>query len=512
MLNKIHNRGTGSGAGPVEYLLGKDGNREHSTLLRGDPEMTISLIDSSKYQKKYTSGVLSFAEPNISKDQKQEIMDSFERVTFPGLDHDQYQILWVEHLDKGRLELNYVIPNVELSSGKRLQPYYHKVDGYRMNTWQNIINDKFVLSDPHDPANKQLNKLDIVKDEETKKVIQAINNGLYKMAESGAITNRSEVITALESAGFEIARTTKNTVSIKNPENNRNIRLKGYLYEQNFRLGAGVREGHGRIHAEFKANSEQRLQSNRSILKESIKTKREYNQERYGKAGEFSQLSHIDDNESIHAKNTMVNVSSSDIYSAISGLTTRPNIIQIERANSTVTRARVQRDKAFNDKKDDSERGQENQRSGSIDREWRDLYNHSIEPKNRSNFTNRKSEPIHNDKRRKLDNDRDREALIRSIERITRNLRPASAKLGDKLQQFAGNVHSYERKQREYQKSIREHIERQHSFVEFSISRQQEHKNRDSEIGKTIDRIQRISEKMKEVRHKSPSVGRGLSM
>ena len=53
---------------------------------------------------------------------------------FPGLDKDQYQILWVQHQDKvnqdtgeTRLELNFVIPNVELT-GKRLQPFYAPVD------------------------------------------------------------------------------------------------------------------------------------------------------------------------------------------------------------------------------------------------------------------------------------------------------------------------------------------------------------------------------------------------
>ncbi|WP_213085254.1 relaxase/mobilization nuclease domain-containing protein, partial [Neisseria gonorrhoeae] len=40
-------------------------------------------------------------------------------------DKDQYNCLWVEHRDKGRLELNFVIPNIELLSGKRLQPYYY---------------------------------------------------------------------------------------------------------------------------------------------------------------------------------------------------------------------------------------------------------------------------------------------------------------------------------------------------------------------------------------------------
>jgi hypothetical protein len=41
-------------------------------------------------------------------------MASFERVLMPGLDKDQYSILWVEHADKGRLELNFLIPNTEL--------------------------------------------------------------------------------------------------------------------------------------------------------------------------------------------------------------------------------------------------------------------------------------------------------------------------------------------------------------------------------------------------------------
>ncbi|WP_176212137.1 relaxase/mobilization nuclease domain-containing protein, partial [Klebsiella pneumoniae] len=53
-------------------------------------------------------------------------MDSFERTLLPGLDKDQYSILWVQHLDKDRLELNFVVANVELQSGKRLQPYYDK--------------------------------------------------------------------------------------------------------------------------------------------------------------------------------------------------------------------------------------------------------------------------------------------------------------------------------------------------------------------------------------------------
>ncbi len=83
--------------------------------------------------QKYTSGVLSFAEQDLPPGQRETLMASFERVLMPGLDKDQYSVLWVEHRDKGRLELNFLIPNTELLTGKRLQPYYDRADRPRID-------------------------------------------------------------------------------------------------------------------------------------------------------------------------------------------------------------------------------------------------------------------------------------------------------------------------------------------------------------------------------------------
>ena len=47
MIIKIHSRGSGSGSGPVNYLLGKDRAREDARLDRGDPEQMVQLIDST---------------------------------------------------------------------------------------------------------------------------------------------------------------------------------------------------------------------------------------------------------------------------------------------------------------------------------------------------------------------------------------------------------------------------------------------------------------------------------
>ena len=46
--------------GPLDYLLGKDRQRDHAKILSGNEQEIAGLIDSSPYAKKYTSGCLSF--------------------------------------------------------------------------------------------------------------------------------------------------------------------------------------------------------------------------------------------------------------------------------------------------------------------------------------------------------------------------------------------------------------------------------------------------------------------
>ncbi|HFP9581134.1 TPA: relaxase/mobilization nuclease domain-containing protein, partial [Escherichia coli] len=87
---------------------------------------------------------------------REKVMASFERVLMPGLEKNQYSILWVEHQDKGRLELNFVIPNMELQTGKRLQPYYDRADRPRIDAWQTLVNHHYGLHDPNAPENRRI--------------------------------------------------------------------------------------------------------------------------------------------------------------------------------------------------------------------------------------------------------------------------------------------------------------------------------------------------------------------
>jgi len=284
MLVKFHARGRGGGSGPVDYLLGKDRLRDGASVLQGKPEEVRELIDASPYAKKYTSGVLSFAEADLPGGTREKLMASFERVLMPGLDKDQYSVLWVEHSDKGRLELNFVIPNTELLSGKRLQPYYDRADRPRIDAWQTVVNAQLGLRDPNAPENRRTlvtpNSLPKTK-QEAAKVITA---GLEQLVRAGELKTRQDVIQALEGAGFTVARVTQSSISLADPEGGRNLRLKGALYEQSFRHGEGHRaeiEGAGE---RYRRDADARVQRARAACERGIALKREENQRRHSRA------------------------------------------------------------------------------------------------------------------------------------------------------------------------------------------------------------------------------------
>ncbi|PMM23381.1 mobilization relaxase [Vibrio lentus] len=282
MIVKFARRGKGSGSGPVEYLLGKERDREGATLNRGNPDQVQALIDSSPYAKKYTTGYLSFAEQNLPTETKERLMSEFQEALLPGLEPDQYSILWVEHVDKGRLELNFVVPNIELQTGKRLQPYFHKADNPRIDAWRTAKNIELGLHDPDDPVNRQelVQASDLPP--ESKKVGDLITDGLLQMANSGRIKSRKGVIAALESKGFDIARVTKKSISIKHPEEGRkNIRLKGLLYEQDFRYGEGLQRAIEEASERHRATAQARLQEARSTYSSCFERKRAENNKRY---------------------------------------------------------------------------------------------------------------------------------------------------------------------------------------------------------------------------------------
>ena len=301
MIVDFFRHGSGLSKGCLDYLLGEDREREHAQVLSGDVELTAQLIDSSPFAKKYTSGCLSFYEHDLSNQDKQQIMQNFEQCLFPGLDQDQYQILWVQHQDKvnqdtgkTRLELNFVIPNVELSTGKRLQPFYAPVDLDRVDLFKQITNTEHSLYDPDDPEHRQLflNKKNLPKD--IKDFKEQLHQRVYRAVANGEVADRQELVQWLESNQINVTRQVKNSISIENPYEGakRPIRLEGEIYEQGFRATGEYRQEVQQRIEEYRGTTSERYRANVTDYQRQLEHKSQYHSDRYPTVGRENSPEH----------------------------------------------------------------------------------------------------------------------------------------------------------------------------------------------------------------------------
>lgn len=326
MLVKFFRHGNGSGAGPLNYLLGSDRQRADAKVLHGDPMMTEQLINAIPFKQKYKSGVLSFTElaDTFTDKQKIDIMQRFEKTLFVGLEPDQYDILWIEHSDKGklpstdeygnaierskksgRLELNFVIPCQELRSGKSLQPFFAGADLVRVNAFKNIINHEYQLTNPDDPIRKRSinpyinNALhpspfdvqnpkedkddDIIKNPSSHHLLkEAIDRKMLRVLEQGIINERLGVSYQLKRWGLTIERETKSSISVSHPSIKKNIRLKGFVYEQDFN-GVKARPHIKEIYQNrFEKTASRQYENDLKVWQVGMTQKEVYHQKLYG--------------------------------------------------------------------------------------------------------------------------------------------------------------------------------------------------------------------------------------
>lgn len=309
MLVKIFGRGKGAGQGVIGYLLGKNYINDNSqirdgaTLLNGDAYLTNELINATPYAQRYTAGCLSFTESpqEITDEQKRNIMQAFENTLFTGLDGDQFNVLWVEHTDKKnpdtgepRLELNFVIPNVEMNTGKRLQPYYHKADLLRVNAFQNLINHSYGLTDPHDPhrqrpinpyASRNLPKTTDLIERDTPKfqqfkthtdAKQSINNSVLEQVEQGNLKNQDDIIKYLPSLNLEIKRITEQSITVSVENIKKNIRLDSNIFKKNW-----LEQNNDLSNEKLETPTATRIQQSFDIWRDEMEKKYFYHVERF---------------------------------------------------------------------------------------------------------------------------------------------------------------------------------------------------------------------------------------
>lgn len=231
MVVKFFANKQGGSERAIDYLLNEREIQRTARTLQGDPSITRKIIQSIARKQKVAVGCLSFEEGNIPEEDKYILMDEFEKMLLPTM-QGRYNILWVEHTDKGRLELNFVIPKVDLLTGKALNPYYHKADVTRKELFEDKWNLIKGYSSAKDPSkSRTLNTS--MKQHYLSKDYDELDALLHQLVADGTIKNRDQLIETLKEQ-VEVTRISYESISVKLPEHKKARRFKGGIYAQEF--------------------------------------------------------------------------------------------------------------------------------------------------------------------------------------------------------------------------------------------------------------------------------------
>ena len=287
MLVKFLPTYTGGGLGSLNYLLNERMAAGTAKVVKGDENLTRAIIKGISFSQKTCFGVLSFEEKHdfLDEEQKLKIIKDFERALLGDYMLDRVNVLWVEHSDKnGRLELNFLIPKIDLVTGKSFNPYFDKYDQSRIDLFKRIVNDEYNLSSPDDPAREQTISAS-KKNIGHYKNLEELDKKLHDLAKEGYIKNRDHMIELLNQNGIEVTRSTKKSITVMLPNQKTKNRLKGGIYDANFTGAQGLGElsqsSSRRIREFHNRDTQAECERNRRKLEELVKKRDEFNSRKF---------------------------------------------------------------------------------------------------------------------------------------------------------------------------------------------------------------------------------------
>ena len=287
MLVKFLPTYTGGGLGSINYLLNERKVAGTAKVVKGDENLTRAIIKGIDFKQKTCFGVLSFEEKHdfLTEERKLKIIKDFERALLGDYMLERVNVLWVEHSDKdGRLELNFLIPKIDLVTGKSFNPYFDKYDQSRIDPIKRIINDEYNLSSPDDPAKEQTISAGKKNIGHYQK-LEELDKKLHELVREGYIKNRDHMIELLMQSGIEVTRSTKKSITVVLPNQKTKNRLKGGIYDANFTGAQGLGElsksSSRRIKEFHNRDTQAECERNRRKLEELIAKRDHFNKKRF---------------------------------------------------------------------------------------------------------------------------------------------------------------------------------------------------------------------------------------
>lgn len=302
----------------LDYLLNPQRVKKGTAkILKGNETLTREIIKSLDFKQKVCVGCLSFEEKNIDENIKKELMQSFENALLTPQMQGRYNILWVEHTDKNRLELNFLIPKIDLESKKSFNPYFHMVDLKRIDLWGDFVNLNYGFTNPKNPAKEQSIK-NINPHAKTFKDHKALDQHFRELAINGLIKSRDELINYIENDlkdFVEITRKGKDYLGLRLPNDKKATRYKGEIYH-NGDYGDTFKAERERKQREARELSEARNAENiariERELNKLIEHKARFIRERYARKIKQANELHSERNA-----NESLEINSSDINSSL---------------------------------------------------------------------------------------------------------------------------------------------------------------------------------------------------
>ncbi|MBV6307361.1 relaxase/mobilization nuclease domain-containing protein [Candidimonas humi] len=239
----------GGATSAVNYFLSKKDHKGNlrevkPEILRGDAQYTKDLDGlTKKYAHQIVSGVISFRDnETLTPEQKEKLLDDFED-TFIGSEmKEKVNSFFVEHYDKGNLEIHFVINRVAIMENGKHKHFNPFPPGHEK------LKDAFVSLKNEEYGFEQIEEKAILKTKYTGAERKAIRSGKHnfenlktkfeldkamrEMVKSGEVKNREELIDILKSSGHTLSRIGDDYISIKN-DNGRNMRFRGGIYAHN---------------------------------------------------------------------------------------------------------------------------------------------------------------------------------------------------------------------------------------------------------------------------------------
>ena len=236
----------------VKYLIeGLDGKRERVEVLDGDPELFVELAEKNPYSVKMHNFLISFAESREELMLKlmqqgktvEELYEEIFSLLFPKeyYEREGLNILAVAHGDTDNYHIHLTVENYDYTNGKSLYVPRTKTELEFYRALEKYISAKYGLSFSVRPIStgkagvekvkKILEERKSYKSKTKDEVKEEITNHLVKLALTGEIRSREELIAYLGSIeGVEIRRIGKNYVSFEH--NGEKYRLKGGIYDE----------------------------------------------------------------------------------------------------------------------------------------------------------------------------------------------------------------------------------------------------------------------------------------